>query len=209
MDVVLFTLLAIGVVGLVIWVAVRQSRRTVENLTALAQRQGLQLREIGSSFFLSRHEVHGAHHGRGVRFWTFTTGSGKTRRHWVAVGVEPRQVGRFQFRLGPQGLFSRVAEWFGAKEITVGDAHFDAAWFVRTNAPEVFGAALVPEIRAKLMAARERGADEEFKLEEGWVCYAEQGDFSNEATVRKLESLLPVLNDLADVAEVCADAVMQ
>lgn len=203
----LFFAVFAGVMMLIIWSARRERRRTAENLDGLASRLGLDHVTANQPWWSGEHRVEGRRDGRRVRFWTYTTGSGKSRRHWVAVGVEPRRAGGFTFRLEPQGLATRLAEWFGAKEITVGEARFDAEWFVRTNAPEVFGAALVPEIRARLTAARERGAGGDFKLEEGWVCYTEQGRFADEDAIRKLESLLPVLHDLADAAEVCADAV--
>jgi hypothetical protein len=207
MAALIFVTIALAFLALIIWAVRTERRKTLARLGELAQRQKLEVVMPDKGAWFAPPAVAGIQAGRRVRFWTFTTGSGKSQRHWVAAGVEPRRAGRFTFKLEPQGIATRLAEWFGAKEITVGDARFDAAWFVRTNAPEVFGAALVPEIRAKLMAARERDADGDFKLEEGWVCYAEQGRFSSEATLRRLESLLPVLHDLADVAEVCADAV--
>lgn len=206
MAAVIFVSVVVAFVVLIIWLARIERKKTVARLGELAARQKLELVMPDQGSWFAPPTVAGRQGGRRVRFWSFTTGSGKSQRHWVAAGVEPRRAGTFTFRLEPQGFGTKLAEWFGAKEITVGDARFDAEWFVRTTAPEVFGAALVPEIRAKLMAARERGAEGDFKLEQGWVCYAEQGRLSSEAALRKLESLLPVLHDLADVAEVCADA---
>jgi hypothetical protein len=95
-------------------------------------------------------------------------------------------------------------ELFGAREITVDDATFDAAWFVQTNQPEYFRAALVGEIRDQFMAARRAGASGIFQLENGVVKYAEQGTFGNAGRRQRYELIAPLLCDLADVAEVFA-----
>ncbi|MBI2497546.1 MAG: hypothetical protein HYV75_06395, partial [Opitutae bacterium] len=99
---------------------------------------------------------------------------------------------------------SKLMELFGVREIQVGDPAFDAAWFVRTNQPEYLAAALVPAIRAKFMAEtgdpRNTGT---YKLENGVVRYTEMGGLSP-AAVERFAAKLPLLQDLADVAEVSA-----
>ncbi len=207
MELLIFAVIGGGIVALVLWAIRHDRKKCTANLTGLAARLGLELIATEKSWVGTQLEVRGPRLGKDVRFWSFTTGSGKSRRHWVAVGVRAKDVGEMKFKLQQQGFGTRVAELFGAKEITVGERAFDDAWFVRTSEPDYFGAALVAPIRAKLMAAREAGATENFKLEDGWVSYAEQGSFSSERHVARLESLVPVLYDLADVAEVCAAAI--
>ena len=67
----------------------------------------------------------------------------------------------------------------------------------------------MPEVRAKLMAAQAAqtagGAGGTFKLENGLVRYAEIGSFSDAPACTRLEQMLPVLHDLADIAEVAAE----
>jgi hypothetical protein len=104
--------------------------------------------------------------------------------------------------LEKQGFGSKLAELLGAHEITVGDPRFDAAWFVRTNQPEFFAAALIPELRDKLMAAQAMGARGKFELKDGVVKYAEQGTFADARLAGRLATLADVVGDLADVAEV-------
>ncbi|MDP1579688.1 MAG: hypothetical protein Q8M02_05385 [Candidatus Didemnitutus sp.] len=207
MEPLIFLVSGGGVIALVLWAIQHDRKKRRANLTSLAQRLGLEVGATEKSWVGTQFEVRGQRLGKDVRFWSFTTGSGKSRRHWVAVGVRAKDVGEMKFNLQRQGFGTRVAEWFGAKEITVGDRAFDDAWFVRTSEPDYFGVALVAPIRAKLMAARAAGATEDFKLEDGWVSYAERGSFSSERHVARLESLVPVLYDLADVAEVCAAAI--
>jgi hypothetical protein len=122
----------------------------------------------------------------------------------VAVAVRPRAETSLQFDLTRQNFGSTILEMFGAKEIQVGDAAFDKAWFVRTNQPEFFGVALVPSIREKLMADPKGRWGSRYKLEDGLVQYAEQGYFSGTEAVERLEKQLPLLQELADVAEVSA-----
>lgn len=204
MHVVTAIVLVCAFIGWLIWLESKKWKQALANLGAVATRLGLELKVVKHAFGLQQASLEGSLQGKAVRFWSYTTGSGKSQRRWVAVGAQPRQCGQLKFRLDPQGLGTRVAEFFGAKEIQVGERRFDEAWFVRTNAPEVFGAALVPEIREKLLAARTAGATGSYRLEDGWVVYAEQGSFAPSGVVDRLESLVPALLDLADVVEFCA-----
>ncbi|HYC70822.1 MAG TPA: hypothetical protein VEB66_06420 [Opitutaceae bacterium] len=201
-EVIVIGILILGSVAIGWWIGVAAGRRSLANLTALADRLGLELAVSKFLNLVTRASVHGAVQGRPVRFWSYTTGSGKSQQTWAAVGVTPRQASGLEFRLSRQGFATKVQEFFGSKEITVGDAEFDRAWFVRTNRPEFLAAALVPEIRAKLVAAHRAGGDGSFRLERGEVVYAERGSVGSARVVARLEAVLPVLLDLADVAEV-------
>jgi hypothetical protein len=201
----LFIILFLGAAGLAIFGAMRQSRKAAANLQALAQRLGLEYNQGKSGAFMTAAAVTGRHEGRQVSFHQFTTGSGKSQTTWRAVAVIPNSMGALTFNLHRQGMFSKVEKLFGAREATVGDAAFDAAWFLQTNDPDFLGAALVPEIRAKLTAALGAGGQSvSFRLEKGMVRYAEMGNFSSEPATLRLEQMLPVLHDLADIAEVAA-----
>lgn len=204
MMIVAIILLVCGFVVGMLWLERGRQRAAAESLAAVAGRLNLELRIVQHAFGLQEASVEGHHQGKEVRFWAFTTGSGKSQRRWVAVGARPRQAVGFSFRIEPQGFGTKLAEFFGAREIQVGEPRFDAAWFVRTNAPGVFGAALVPEIREKMMRAREGGATGSYELKDEWVMYAEEGAFSKPNTAARLEALLPVVLDLADVTELCA-----
>ena len=189
-----------GVIGLVVWAAIAEHGKTKARLEALALRLGLRVVEEKLSIG-SRLSVVGQHQGREVKFWSYSTGSGKSRTHWAAVAVQPGATAlTFEFRR--QGFATKLMEVFGSKEITVGDAAFDREWFVQTNQPEFLAAALVPAIRTKFMAQPERAGDGPYKLADGWVQFAEHGALSSDAVIARLEAKLPLLRDLADVAEV-------
>lgn len=190
--------------GLVIRVARAQAKKTRMRLEALAQRTGLRIVESTVLGFTVVKSLEGERQGRAVRFWTYATGSGKTRITWVAVSVRPQPAGGLEFELTRQNFGSKLMELFGAKEIQVGDPAFDRAWYVRTNQADFFRAALVPQIRARLMgeAAGRRGA--RYKLKDGLVQYVEQGSWSSGGALERLEQQLPLLHELADVAEVFA-----
>lgn len=194
----------IAMVVLVIWAARAHARKTRELLHAFAQRAGLRIQEQTILGFTSVQSLEGEQAGRAIRYRTYTTGSGKSRTAWVAVDVRARTEAGLQFDLTRQSLGSKIMEIFGVKEVRVGDPAFDAAWFVRTNQPDFLAAALVPSIRARLMAepAGRRGA--RYKLENGLVQYVEQGHLSSAEVLARLERQLPLLHELADVAEVFA-----
>lgn len=197
--------LAIGGFVTFFFVLVKRHAQAVrDKMHALAQNMGLRVVERTVAGFTSVEALEGELNGRLVRFWTYSTGSGKSRVTWVAVGVRPRQNGGLEFELSRQGFGSKIAEWFGSKEVKVGDPQFDAAWFIQTNQPDFFAAALVPDIRAKFVNDPKVGRVGTYQLKEGMVRYVQRGQFGNEKIVRQLEVELPVLQDLADVAEVFA-----
>jgi hypothetical protein len=192
----------IAMVGLVIWLVRAQAVKTRDRLHAFAQRAGLRVQEQTLLGFTSVQSLEGEQSGRAIRYWTYTTGSGKSRTSWVTVGVRPRGDGGMQFDLSRQNLGTKIMEMFGTRELRVGDPAFDEAWFVRTNQPEYFKVALMPEIRAKFMAAPTGRWGVRYKLEGGWVQYVEQGQLGSAGVVERLEQQLPLLHELADVAEV-------
>ena len=199
----IFALLAgVGFIALVVWLARTSAQKTEANLTELAQRLGLTLTATRVFGLISGAELNGVIDGRNVRFWSYSTGSGKSRQTWVAVGVRPRQESALQFSLSRQGFSTGIAQLFGAKEITLGDRVFDDAWFIETNQPESLAAALVPAIREKLMAVHAGSRTGKVRLEKGEVVFSEPGGFSSRDQLVRLEAAVPVLLDLADVAEV-------
>lgn len=206
MEVLVALLIGAGFMGLIIWGAVQHQKKVRANLEALAGRLGLQV--TGDPKGVRAHSgVAGVHQGKAVRFWTYSTGSGKSRRTWCAVGVKPRAHGGLEFELQRQGFGTKIMEWFGAQEIQVGDPAFDRDWFIRTNQPEFLAAALVPEIRAKLTAWRLAATEKPIRLEAGEVQVSVPGNFGNDQVIARLESSLPQLIDLADIAEVFAGGV--
>lgn len=188
---------------LLIWGLRVHARRVRDEVRAFAQRSNLTVEEETILGFTSVKSLQGEQHGRAVRYWSYTKGSGKSRTHWIAVAVAPRADGGLTFELTRQGLGAKIMEFFGTKEIQVGDRAFDDAWFVRTNQPDFLAAALVPEIRGRFMAEAPKRLGSGYRLEAGLVQYTEQGSLAGESLAR-LESQLPLLHGLADVAEVAA-----
>lgn len=195
----------IAIVAALFWAARDHARKTHAMMRDFARRAGLQAVETSALGFTWIESLEGTQAGRTIRYWTYATGSGKSRITWAAVGVQPRAAAGLQFELTRQNLGSRIMEMFGVKEVRVGDPAFDAAWFVRTNQPDFLAAALVPSIRARLLAGPAEGRSVRYKLEQGPVHYAEQGGFASAAVLARLERQLPLLHELADVAEVFAN----
>lgn len=194
----------VGIVVLLLWAARGHARKTHALMGDFARRAGLRTVEKTALGFTWVESLEGEQAGRAVRYWTYATGSGKSRTTWVAASVRPRAEGGLQFDLTRQNFGSKIREMFGAKEIRVGDPAFDAAWFVRTNQPDFLAAALVPAIRARLMAEPAGRWGARYKLEHGLVQYVEQGHLSSAEVLARLERQLPLLHELADVAEAFA-----
>jgi hypothetical protein len=201
----------VAMIALVGWVTARQSKLAAANVRQLAATLGLQVEEkppaLGLFFQAAR--AAGQLRGKRVELFTYATGSGKSRAQWCAVSAALATGGGLTFHLQRQGISSRLMELFGAREIQVGDAEFDAAWFIQTNQPEYFREALLPELRVKINAlVRELGARSpgmEFKLDQGVVRYAEMGSFASGEICQRCQRAAEIVCDFADLAEVFTD----
>lgn len=207
---VLFIAFIVGVVGFTFWGAARQGKRATENVRQMAETLGLQFVEKPPTLgmFYTDSRAAGQMRDKQVEVFPFATGSGKSRIQWSAVSAAVPISTTLTFHLRRQGFGTKFMEMFGAKEIEVGDAEFDRAWFIQTNQPEYFGAALLPELRVKINSlVRELGTQArgmEFKMEQNVVRYAEMGSFSNGDTCKRCLRAADIVCDFADVAEVLA-----
>ncbi|MFI5356798.1 MAG: hypothetical protein ACHQ4G_05640 [Opitutales bacterium] len=184
----------------VLSLVVSTSRKARDNMIRLAGKLGLTLKESKSVLGICRApEAAGTIRGKFVRLYTYTTSSGKNSDTWAALAVEPAVPGKLTFALTRQGLATKLMEVFGAHEVKVGDAAFDREWFVQTNAPEFFVAALLPELQAKL-----RPLAGKWELKNSRVTYVERGTFADARRCDRFGATVDAACDLADVAEVYA-----
>ena len=186
--------------------AAKASKRSHESFSRLAEGLELTLEppEMTLGLFRSAPRASGQRRGKKLELYTYTTGSGKSRTTWAAVSAQPRADGGLKFKLTRQGFGSKIAQLFGTKEIQVGDAAFDAAWFIETNRADFFAAALLPELRARIHEKTQGATRASLKLEHGKVVYSEVGGFFDEARCARLASMADVVSDFADIAEVHA-----
>ena len=204
-SVILFAFIALFLVAVAfaLLAARRQQRKAVDNLTCLASRLGFEVNRKPARFgFEPPPTVAGRHRNRAVRFFNYTTGSGKSSTTWSAVAAALDGAGGFNLELFPENFVTRIATALGLQDIRVGDPTFDQAFIVKSNDPAYAAAALLPEIRARLLAERPRGARGHLAIKDGEVRYAEAGAFDDEARVTRLAGMLEVVCDLAEVAEV-------
>lgn len=205
----LFVLLIFGLFAVSFVFAIRmvivQRGKTRAQLAALAARFSLEVREAPTAGVLGikpTPTVEGRHRNRAVRFFTYTTGSGKSQTHWCAVAAAAAGAGGFTLDLYPQNFLTHIGVALGMQDIQVGDPAFDPLFVVKSNDAAYTQAALLPEIRARLVTERGRGALGHVSVKDGEARYAEIGFFSQEAQVARLADMLEVVCDLAEVAEV-------
>jgi hypothetical protein len=193
----------VGMLALAITLGRRQQRKTRELLAALAARLHLELRRQPAKLgFEPTPTVEGQHRDRPVRFFTYTTGSGKSRTNWCAVAVAVAGVGGFTLELGPENFITRIGVALGMQDIRIGEPTFDQAFMIKSNDPGYAAAALLPEIRSRLLAARERCTFGHLAIKAGEVRYSEMGAFDDEARVNRMANMLEAACDLAEVTEV-------
>jgi len=200
-----FVFLAVFLVigGLAVVTSLKQQRKAREQLAGLARRFGLELlRQKAKLGFEPPPTVAGRYRSRPVRFFNYTTGSGKSRTTWSAVTAAVGGAGGLTLELFPENFLTRIGTALGMQDIRVGDPAFDQAFMIKSNDPAYAAAALLPEIRARLLTERQRGARGHLTIKNGEVRYAEMGAFDNEARVTRLAEMLEPACDLAEVAEV-------
>ena len=197
----------LAVPAFIFWAGGKASAKARRNGEALAARLGLgfEPKRPALGWFHAPPRGSGTIRGKSVEFYTYSTGSGKARTQWAAITVKPTAAGQLSFKLSRQNFATRVSELFGAKEIQVGDAGFDQRWFVQTNQPDFFRAALLPELRAKLDVLEAQGLTGDLMLKDGVVQYRERGSFYDEALCVRIAAMAEVGCDFADIAEVWAE----
>ena len=193
------------IVGAALLLGRRQARRASENLTELARALGLRCaqRPPVLGFLPALPTVDGERGGRAVRFFTYTTGSGKSRQTWQACGVRCENPQGLTFQLGTQNALSRLGTLLGMQDVQVGDAAFDQRFVVKTSDPEFLRAALLPEVRTSLLecwGSRATGAH--VKLAGNEVVYAENGGFAEVAVIERMKAVVEPLLALAALPEV-------
>ena len=199
----IFMAIFLVLAGIAIVGVLKQQRKAREQLAGLASRFGLELRRQEAKLgFEPPPTVAGRYRNRAVRFFNYTTGAGKNSTTWSAVAATVGGAGGFTLELFPENFLTRIATALGMQDIRVGDPAFDQAFIIRSNDATYAAAALLPEIRARLLAERPPSARGHLSIKDGEVRYAEVGAFDNEARVTRLAAMLEVVCDLAEVAEV-------
>jgi cbb3-type cytochrome oxidase subunit 3 len=190
--------------ALVFWLSAKQTRGAAEQLRRLSERLHLQLQETPKimGIWQDLPEVRGVRRNKHVRIYKFTTRAGKSSIEWAAVLAQPATPSNLVFKLTPQGLGTKLSALFGAKEIEVGDPEFDRRWFIETNAPDYFRAALLPELRGRLLAIMKAGGTGTYEMTGEGVRYCEKGSFRDRKRAERFVEIVEAVCDLVDVSEV-------
>ena len=207
---VFFTIAVVGGISALIVFGVRAAKRSgIERNAALremAARLGLEYFEEppAAGFLPPSPAVRGMFGGRAARLQEFSRGSGKNRTRWVAARVQCAAAGAFKLSVRSQGpaIFEKIAGAFGYKDIVIGDTAFDSLLVVHGSDEEFIKAALIPEIRARIIAFWPKATGGRIVVEGGEAVYEEQGSFSRTKCREHLEKAFPVLGDMAAIAEV-------
>ena len=200
-----FVSMTVLVLGGALLLGRRQARRARENLAALAQELGLRLEDRPPALGIFPHvpTLRGEHAGRALRVFTFTTGSGKNRQTWQALGLACANPRALTLQLGAQNVLTSLGVMFGMQDVQVGDRTFDERFVVKTNAPAYLRAALLPEMRTALLQRwPQRGMGANVKLAGGEIVYAELGSFAETGKAERMKAMLEPLSALAALPEV-------
>lgn len=182
-----------------------RAEKAGENLEELSKRLGLVLKTTGR--FFKKHSLSGGFRGKPAEVYSYTTGSGKSTRHWAAIAVTVSKTGGLTFSLERKTVFiDFFARMFRRNDVKTGDEIFDRQWVLKTNQPELMRAILLPELRQKLMHYAGDGiSSPSFKLETYRVQYSEQGSFSSDKVCQRIAGCAEVLCELVEIVEVSAD----
>ncbi len=195
----LFVLMA----ALAITSGIRGQKRARESLLRLAETMRLGLVEGPSKPFSGRPvpALAGNFRGREVRIHGYSTGSGKSRTHWIAISSPVRNAGGLSLRLSAENLFTRAGRKIGIQDVDVGDPEFDAKFCLKTNDAAYVRAALIPEVRRRAIEAWKTGAHGTISVEASEVKYAETGSFSRRQVVERFPALAEVVCDFGEIVD--------
>ena len=201
-NAIITILLMPAAVAAIIAVSLVQAKKARANLAVLGDKLGLCLDTQGR--FFKKHRLIGELRGKATDIFGYTTGSGKNQQSWVAIAVRVKSPTGLTFSLKQRmSLFEFIAKRFRKNTVELGDVAFDEKWVLATNQPDFMQAALLPELRAKILRlSGGRFASGHYKCEVSTVQYAEQGSFSGEQLCTRLGEISGLVCDLADVVEV-------
>lgn len=194
----------VAVFVLIIRAAVVQSRKERANLRQLADRLGLQMPDPGTKgwFATPQRRATGTFRGRSVQVYAYTTGAGKSRTSWCALSVSAAIRPGFSLKLTSENLFTKAGRLLGMDDITTGDPAFDAAFYVKSKQGSFVRAALIPEVRIRLLEVwKQHHVGGAFTVENGEVKYTEIGHFANAKICDRFPTLLELACDLAEIGE--------
>lgn len=195
--------LFLGTVVLVFTVARRQAQRARRNLSKFVQEFGLPEPVQNTGFFagFAMPSLGGPVRGRQLRIYHYTTGSGKNRTNWCALGVSVRNPGRLTLKVSRENLLTRAGRMFGVDDVATGDAVFDQEFYVKSNDAGYVQAAFLPEVRSQISAAWQQGARGTIKVEGDEIIYSEPGTFSSEKICQRWPAMIDLAYLVADVVE--------
>lgn len=135
------------ILGAVVAVAIRLSKRTAQAWQQAAASLGLQFDLPGR---LSRPTLSGTIDGRNVVIDTYTEGSGDSSTVYTRYRVEHPSLS-MGLDLHRQGMFSRVTKFFGRQDVDTGDVAFDDAFIVQADDLTSLRHLLTPSVRSGLL----------------------------------------------------------
>ncbi|RME67368.1 MAG: hypothetical protein D6781_13350 [Verrucomicrobia bacterium] len=202
---VIFAVVMVGIFGGTIVWAIRSARRTRENMRTLARELGLSVEEKPARPIVGAPPpvLRGRFRGREVCIRTYATGGGQNRTQWVEVSASVEKQSGLKMRVSRGGLWTKLGRLFGAKRVLVGDDTFDERIYVASADGDLVRAALIPEIRERILAVFEKGARGAFIVDGGKVVYKETGSFACKRIVDVFPMATEVVCDLCEIAEVC------
>lgn len=184
-----------------VFFTLQKASQAKKNLAQLASELGLAMESEGRYF--PKHRVAGTKNGRRVTFFSYTTGAGKSRQTWIAVSTSVGPVGGLVFTLKRRvPVFEIFVRLFRKNGVSTGDPAFDRDWFMTTNQPDFMTAALLPELRERILNAGGKRYSTYIKLAFSAIEYGETGSFSDKAACERLAKMIGLLSDLATAVEV-------
>lgn len=195
----------VSVVLVILFVVLRQEKDAKANLTRLGDKLGLRL-DVQGRFF-KKYRLVGELRGKTAEFFSYTTGSGKSQQRWVAIAVGVKATSGLAFSLKRKmSIFEFIARMFRKNSVETGDVVFDKAWALTTNQPDFMRAALLAEMREKILRLSGGGlSSANYQYNFHTVQYSEQGSFGSAKLCARLEEIAGLVCDLADVVEVYAE----
>ena len=170
------------------------NRNSANEWTSFAQKHGLSHQPPG--FIEGGYGLmSGNMDGRGVTFYTYTTG-GRHKAVWTVASVRSSSPKAVTFSVGAKGFGGEVYKAFGAQDIVIGLKDFDDVFMIQSNPPELASALLLQN--ADLRAMIQKLKPFELQYKDRFASCRLLGSQADEAV---LLNMLAIARKLAETVE--------
>lgn len=179
-----------------------EREKTRKNFAALADALGFSIVQPRTRAISSEsRRIVGKRGGRTVDVYATIRDQGRHIEKQSVVAMTVRNPRQLTLSIGRGRLSGLGAVFAGDRAVVSGDAEFDRSVQLRSNDPGYIAAALLPEVRQRIVLAWQQGTHGELAVRIGEIRYEEIGALEDARALPRVRALVDLMCDLAEIVE--------